>query len=66
MDFFEYLLEIVPDVEEPCAGCGKSVQLRVATIREMKVFCSDTCADRTLAILVKPQPAGVQIEGWDV
>jgi hypothetical protein len=66
MDFFEYLKTIIPQAEIRCVGCEKLLAFSDAIARGKDFYCSEECADKALAILVKPQPKGMQIEGWDV
>lgn len=65
-ELFDYLTRIVPDAEETCAGCGKVVEVRNAVLRSEKLYCSEECADRSLALLIKLQPPGFKIDGWDL
>lgn len=33
---------------------------------DMKDYCSQACRDRNEAPMVKPQPKGTKVDGWDV
>jgi hypothetical protein len=65
-DLFIYLAAAMPAAKVECEGCGGEAQADRAVIRLEKTFCSDACADRSTALLRKPQPAGVKLGGWDV
>lgn len=65
-ELFNYLVTVAPDAEAVCAGCAKYVRVGSAIRREEKFFCSEDCADRALALLVKRQPTGLKIDGWDL
>jgi hypothetical protein len=65
-ELFKYLAQLMPDAETNCAGCGELVEISAAVMRQEKFYCSETCADRSLALLIKPQPIVFQLEGWDL
>lgn len=55
-----------------CAECGSPRMVGdIAYINDstLEVFCSKACAEsreRSKAPLVKPQPKGVRLDGWDI
>ena len=53
----KYLTSLMPDVRGiTCAGCPGEVKASAMVIREDKVFCSEMCADKKLARMIRPQP----------
>jgi hypothetical protein len=65
-DLIEYLSQLMPTAPADCAGCGLEREASTMTIREGRAYCSEDCADRALALLRKPQPKGVRLNGWDI
>ena len=65
-EMMAYLMEIVPAAKVECAGCGVKKDAVATVIRANKFYCSDECADRDNAILLKAQPKGVKIGCFDV
>ena len=65
-ELIEYLAQIVPDATVECAGCGVNREAGAAVMRDDKWYCSEQCADRSLAPLRKPQPKAVIVDGWKV
>lgn len=64
----EYLSRLMPGIEAECESenCMSIVPVAQMVTRDGRRFCTAGCADRTLAPMIKPQPKGTQIEGWDV
>lgn len=59
----------------PCAGCGKTFRWTLqfypgpTNERGNDKYCDPRCvekAEREHAPQIKPQPKGVQVDGWDV
>lgn len=65
-ELLEYLAQVMPAALIGCAGCGAERVRARGVIRSDQFFCSETCADRNLAVLIKAQPKGVEIDGWQV
>jgi hypothetical protein len=65
-DLLEYLAEIVPQARVICAGCPVAREAGQMVRQGDLLYCSDECADRALAVLVKPQPKGVKLDGFDI
>lgn len=65
-ELFQYLATLMPGAPIQCAGCPVEVEAAQAVTRADNLYCSKTCADRATARLVKPQPKGVNLDGWDV
>lgn len=68
-DLYNYLKEIMPDAAVPeveCVGCLMVFPIVTRVVREGQTFCSDSCADRKLAVMVCLSPKGTKVDGWDV
>lgn len=63
----DYFLEFMPTAKVECKGCGLERELSKAVTRENNFYCSTSCADRSCATYIKPQPkGGVKLDGWDI
>jgi len=63
----KYLASLMPDVRGiTCAGCPGEVKASAMVERDSKIFCSEACADRSCARMIRPQPKCAQVDGWDV
>lgn len=65
-ELINYLAEFMPTAQIECAGCTRQVAISKAIEREGKFFHSERCADIATAPIIKPQPKGTRIDGWDV
>lgn len=63
-----------PGIEIPCHDCGRPVPMPLdgtaffwtpRGYEQQPVYCAK-CAVTATAPIVKPQPKGTKIEGWDV
>lgn len=66
IELIEYLAKVIPAGRVECAECGAEGAAAKAVIRGDQWFCSERCAERSLAPLIKPQPKGVKLNGWDI
>lgn len=63
----DYLAQLMPGIEAECEGnCIRVVPISQMVAREGRKFCSAQCADRECAPMIKPQPKGQKVDGWDV
>lgn len=62
----EYLISLMPQATVACDECGIEREAVDCVIRSEKTFCSERCADRNLAQMIKPQPKGVELDGWQI
>jgi hypothetical protein len=65
-ELLEYLVEIVPGALLECAGCPAEREAAVMIRRESKLYHSQECADRSLAVYTKPEPKRVDCDGWSI
>lgn len=65
-ELIRYLAGWMPDAPIQCAGCTRQTAIGSAIEAERKFFCSERCRERELAPLIKPQPKGLCVDGWDV
>lgn len=64
----DYLLQFMPQAECECEGQNC---IAVRPFAEMvqcdgKRYCSERCRDISNAPMIKPQPKGETVDGWDV
>lgn len=63
----EYLISLMPDAPLTCDGCLIEFAASRRVERNKKTFCSEDCADRNCAVMVKPTKSSVPlIDGWAV
>lgn len=65
-DLVEYFAQIMPQARVECAGCGVEREISKAVTRGDLIYCSESCADRACAVMIKPQPKGVKLDGIDI
>lgn len=55
------------DFKVQCELCARWVLIELVVIDDrLRLICSQQCLDYHSALYLKPQPAGVNIDGWDV
>ena len=55
------------DFKVQCELCTRWVSIDLVTIDDrFRLICSQQCLEHHSALYLKPQPAGVNIDGWDV
>lgn len=63
----DYLTQLMPEIEAECEGnCIRVVPISQMATREGRKYCSERCADRECAPLIKPQPKGTKVDNWDI
>lgn len=65
-DLIAYLAEIVPEAPRVCAGCPVVRKAGEMVRRDGLLYCDEECADRATAVLRKPQPKGVKLDGYNI
>lgn len=65
-ELIEYVASIVPGAKVECAGCPVERLVSQCVVRNEKFYHSEECADRANAVVKKPQPKGVRLNGWDI
>lgn len=65
-ELFNYLATVMPAARVECAGCPREIEAAKVIIRDEQSFCSVECAEKKLALLIRPQPKGFRLEGWDL
>jgi hypothetical protein len=66
MELIEYLMSIVPNAVVECAECERELEASQAVRRADQFYCSDNCADKANAILLRPQPKSVKAGCFDI
>lgn len=64
-NLIDYLLQVMPAARERCSSCGK-LTVFTAGVADDEFYCSDNCHGRATALLIKPQPATPNIDGFDI
>lgn len=65
-ELIEYLKQIMPSAQVECAECGAETEAAKAITRADSLYCSDECAARSNAILLKAQPKSVKAGCFDI
>jgi hypothetical protein len=65
-ELIEYLKQIVPNAQVECAGCGGKTEAARAVEHGDKWYCDQECADKDNAILIRPEPKDVRVDGWSI
>lgn len=65
-ELLDYLTALMPDAKTDCAKCGKSVEVSAGVRTRENIYCSETCRLQSESLLLKRQPKGLNIGGWDL
>lgn len=70
METIELLLALMPNATTKCPECGTEFKAARAVKRAVgewvTMYCSEACDNKANAVLIKRQPKGMQIDGYDV
>lgn len=65
-EMIEYLSALMPDAQVNCSRCEKLKAVGESVKGTEGIYCSDLCRMQSEGLLIKPQPKGMQLEGWDI
>lgn len=62
----DILLQAIGPVKTECQGCALPIDQSTAVLRQNAYYCNERCADRSTALMIKPNLTGEKYGGVDI